>query len=132
MHSNIHKTIFEFGSKINAPEYLLSLPSSPLHESGDHLEIRSKEYHLVSTNRGYELKRKKTRDLNELLYWFFDGVTFSLACQYELKNRIDGEDPRRQIFSKQLELLGILDENWRKKSQIKISKTLEKHPYADG
>jgi len=42
----------------------------------------------------------------------FEGVTFSMACDFELKHRKTNQDFRRQLFSKQEELLGTDDQKW--------------------
>jgi catechol 2,3-dioxygenase-like lactoylglutathione lyase family enzyme len=62
--------------------------------------------------RGQELRRDTTRDLDELLYHVFESVTFELACDYERAHRIAGEDIRRQLFARQLELLSSLSPAW--------------------
>ena len=87
--------------------------------------------HYVVVERGEELERKTTSDLDELLYWIFAGVTFSMACRFEVKNRIKDKDSRRMMFEKQEELLGALSNAWRQKESEEHQRILEKHPFND-
>ena len=62
-----------------------SLPTFGKTEDGarPHIEVRSDAYHYVVVERGCELERKRTPDLQELLYWVFSDVTHQMAFQYE-------------------------------------------------
>jgi hypothetical protein len=84
----------------------------------------------VTSERGVET-RKKTNNRNELLYWIFESVTFSMACHYELKNRAEDKDCRRIMFAKQEELLGMLSESWQQKTMQIHRQILEEHPFND-
>lgn len=62
--------------------------------------------------RGQEIERHSSIDLDDILYWVFQGVTFSMAVKYEVAHRIEGEDFRRQLWQKQFELLDWLNPAW--------------------
>lgn len=68
----------------------------------------------------------------KLLYHYcalFEGITFSLASKYELKNRSEKEDPRKLLWSKQLELLGKIDPLFKERCQKEIDSILKIAPY---
>ena len=76
-------------AKIGASGFCL--PTYGCSEDGarPHIEIDPRGYHCVVAERGQELKRITTVDLNELLYQIFEAITFSLACDYELAHRVE-------------------------------------------
>lgn len=88
-------------------------------------------YHYIINERGNVFEDKITIDINQLLYWVFENITSQMAFHFELQNRIKGKDPRRTAFSKQLELLGILNEEWKKEQERKHNEILSKHPFDD-
>lgn len=92
-----------------------------------HIEVDD-FYHFVVVERGAEIARKSTKDLDELLYWIFDDITFSVASSYELHHRINGEDSRRLLFSKQSELLYSLSPDWARRNDERIRGILARYP----
>jgi hypothetical protein len=89
------------------------------------------EYHFVVVERGSELRRSSTNDLDELLYWVFSGVASKMASRFELRNRRHGEDFRRQMFSRRLELLNLLSPAWAEKEKARLDEILSRHPFRD-
>lgn len=98
---------------------------------GSHVEVDSRGYHLVSIERGQELSRHTTNDLDDLLYHIFASVTFSLASDYELAHRVESQDFRRILFQKQFELLSRLSPQWGERGRGDIQGTLRKYPFDD-
>jgi hypothetical protein len=96
-----------------------------------HIEVDSRGYHWVTVERGNELKRVTTRDLDQLLYTVFEAVTFSLACRYEVHHRVRGEDCRRQIFRHQVELLARLNPGWAERGASHQREILRDNPFID-
>jgi hypothetical protein len=88
-------------------------------------------YSYVISERGEQLSRRETRDLDELLYWIFQDVTFRMALDFEKTHRSSGQDFRRLLFSYQLRLLGALQPRWREKRQIEIDTILVWSPFRD-
>jgi Immunity protein 63 len=110
----------------------LSLPTfgKSRHDGTPHIEI-AEAYFFVICERGSEYERRKTSDLEEILFWIFSSATFSLACEWELGNRIDGQDCRRQIFSKQEELLARLSAKWATREHADHLRILQQNPFND-
>ena len=73
------------------------------------LDSNDQLYYAV-VERGEEIKRDFAIDTNDLLYKIFAGITFSVTCGFGAKHRVKNEDFRRQMFAKQEELSGILNE----------------------
>jgi len=96
-----------------------------------HIEVDSRGYHFVVVERGEELSRFTTRDLDDLLYQIFETTTFSLACDYELAHRIETQDCRRLSFQRQLELLSQLSEHWGRREAQEHEQILREHPFDD-
>ena len=78
-----------------------------------------------------ELERRRTANIDVLLYWIMSDVIFFLASQYELENRAEGFDSRRLIFKKEIELFKVLKKDWANITEIRINKILEEAPYND-
>lgn len=130
--SDIQKRVDELAAAINAPLDLLPTYGYSKDFGYPHIEVDENGLlHYVVMERGQELDRKTTGDLNTLLYWIFSGVSFSMASAYELKHKVENKDPRRILFQKQEELLGVLNEEWRQKEHEAHKKILEQYPFDD-
>lgn len=129
--SEIRGLVRSMGEKINAPSALLSIPSQSPGNGTPHMEVDDNNYMYVVSERGEEFSRQITTDLDELLYWIFDSVTFSMAVKYEIDHRAGGEGPRRVIFSKQLEILAFLKAEWAVLAKKNIDEIIKNHPYSD-
>ena len=108
----------------------LTIADSPRGDGSPYIEV-SDAYYFVVEERGLELERRKTSDVDELLYWVFDGVTFTIASSFELRNRKLGEDSRRQLFSKQEALLNLASEAWSHRKGHEHQAVLAMHPFHD-
>ena len=129
---DIKKKVEELAVKINAPTDLLPTYGYTKDFAYPHIEVdKFGLLHYVIVERGQELERRTTEKLDNLLYWIFTNVTFSMACDYELKNRIEDKDCRRIIFDKQEELLGLLSNNWKQKEKAEHQSILKNHPFDD-
>ena len=127
------KTVVDsLAEKIGAPQNVL--PTYGYSDDGalPHVEI-TEDGHLsyVIVERGQELSRDFPLKTTELLYRIFKDVTFSMACSFEVRHRVKGEDFRRQLFAKQEELLGLLNEEWRLRKQRDHELILRSHPFDD-
>ncbi|HEX5808543.1 MAG TPA: Imm63 family immunity protein [Anaerolineales bacterium] len=96
-----------------------------------HIEVDARGYHYVVRERGQETDRVTTTELQELLYHVFEHVTFSLACQYELRHRVEGQDFRRLLFRYQVALLTMLSAEWAEREAHEHEHILERFPYDD-
>ncbi|MEO6315170.1 MAG: Imm63 family immunity protein [Chitinophagaceae bacterium] len=121
-----------FANKINAPENLLPTYGQSVDGAHPHIEVDTAgRFYYVIVERGVELKRVMASDTDDLLYTIFSDICFSMAVRFELKNRQAGEDGRRQIFSKQEQLLTALHPHWKKIISAAHQAILRAHPFDD-
>jgi hypothetical protein len=108
----IEHAVLAKASKIMAPGELLPTYGRSEDMARPHVEVEGDQLFLVVRERGQEQERRSTGDLDQLLYWIFEGVTFSMAAEWELAHRDEQQDFRRLLFQKQIELLHDLDPAW--------------------
>jgi hypothetical protein len=132
------KTLSEIKSEVARLAKILGASSDDLPTYGQsrdfaypHVEVDDKCYHYVIVERGRELERKSTSDLDDLLFWIFSDTTHNLAFAFELKNRIEDQDCRRTAFPKQVELLALVSPKMAARRAQEIEEILRRAPYDD-
>ena len=88
-------------------------------------------FHFIVVERGNELERRITQNLDDLLYWIFDTITFRQALDYKLQNRDLNFDSRRIYFRKQEELLSLIHPDWKIKKENEHKDILKHYPFRD-
>lgn len=127
----IQESTYSLGEKIGAQRSFLVIKNSSPEDGSPHVEVKPGEFNYVCSERGFEIYRRRTASLDELLYWIISGVAFKLASDYELANRIVGVDSRRLLFSKYISILGRISEEWKKKASDEVELILINAPYSD-
>lgn len=122
-------SIRQLAGRIGVPETLVP-GTVPSGWGAPHIEVDGR-YHFVVCERGLELERRSTSDLDELLYWVFGSATFSMAVDFEVAHRRDHEDARRQVFDRQRELLIKLNPDWAIRRDREVAEILANHPFND-
>jgi hypothetical protein len=133
------KSLAEIKSEVDRRAALIgaaghhSLPTYGHTEDGarPHIEVDSRAYHYVVVERGQELSRFTTHDVDELLYRIFQSVTSDLAFTYELAHRVEAQDCRRLAFQRQVELLSQLSPSWGERDADEHQRILRTHPFDD-
>ncbi len=118
---------------INAPVKYLPVVGDDILD-GTFIEIEGRfaiTYRLVTKERGQIIDFDIAPTLDELMYYVFNKVTCQMAGYWEVNNRREEEDSRRQLFAKQLELLGVLSGSYRNKREKEIEQFLRIAPYKD-
>ncbi len=101
-------------------------------DEGSLLLIDEDGYYWAYYERGQDNGRgQRTRDVEELLYWFLLQTAVSIAHAYEFANRVEGPDFRRVVFAKELELLGRAGPEWRARREAEIAAMLAEDPWRD-
>ena len=121
----------KLASQINTPLELLPAIGVENHSGKPYIRIFFPAYYLIAFDNGINVYKKRFFNIDDLLYEVFEQVTFDMALQYELKNRILGQDFRRLAFEYQLELMRQLSSQWYNNLSMKIEAILEKYPYND-
>lgn len=124
----IEKTVQELAEKIEAPQELWPTFGVSRDFGYPHIEVDAAGYHFVVVERGKEWERRSSHLLPDLLYWIFEAITFSMASDFELKHRIAGQDTRKLLFEKQIELLSKIDVDFADRLKKKIEHILKDHP----
>jgi Immunity protein 63 len=117
-------------AKIGAPCSLLPQLTNDSEVRID-VEVDNGTYAWVVIERGKERKRRVTRELDDVLYWLIYDVTFSMASDYEFTHRIEAQDFRRVLFTKQIELLERLHHRWAVRAADEINRILSRYPFSD-
>ena len=135
---NVTLTLTEIESRVKKQAVVIEAPAGSLptfgrsEQSGrPHIEVDSNGYHYVIAERGQELERHTTPDIDELLYYTFRWITFELAVKYELDHRIQGQDIRRVLFAYQQDLLSQLSPAWGERRKHEQEQIVQKHPFND-
>ena len=102
------------------------------NDGAPYVLIHENKYWYICVERGEVIFEKITKDFNELLYWIVDNYISSYSFEFELKNRTRGQDFRRIAFSKQMEIFGLISDEWKVKKENEIKKILEIAPFVDG
>lgn len=108
-----------------------SFQTEPQHDGSPHVEFSNGKYHYVATERGLELERRSTGDIEEILYWMISDVTFWSGVEFELKTRVEGRDSRRIIFAEWRRLMARCGESFAERLEKHIEKTLRLNPFID-
>ncbi|WP_082806977.1 Imm63 family immunity protein [Collimonas pratensis] len=127
--SNIQDLIYEYGAKISAPNHLLRIFDSPQPDGTPYIKITDDLYLYIVEERGYEFERRHTDDLDVLCYWLMKNIISNISMRYELEHRIELQDFRRILFSKQLQLFASLNLKWLKIREAEINETCQNSPY---
>jgi len=132
--TEIKKIVNEISQKINVPkknwEYITF--GGAIGDATPNIEVDDNGYHYIISERGNEYERKITQDINELLYWIFEGITNSMASEFVLENPHPNWEQRRTRFRKQMELLESISQKFKSKYKEEISQILKEYPFKDG
>ena len=129
--SEIKASVDQFAERIGAPQNTLPTYGYSEHTARPHVEVDTRGYHFVIVERGEELERHTTSDLDELLYQIFTNVTFALSGKYERDHRTENRDPRKIMFKLQVELLTRLSSHWGDRESQAHKQLLKQHPFDD-
>ena len=84
--------------------------------------------HYMERGQVSELTRG---DYDTVLFEVFRSLTQSKAGDIELRQRIPGEDSRRQWFAIQADLMAGLKPEWADRIKASQASTLARHPFVD-
>jgi hypothetical protein len=96
-----------------------------------HVEFENGQYHYIVTERGLDLSRRSTADIDEILYWMLYDLTFWMGSAFEFKNRVEGPDCRRMMFAHWLEQMQKADQAMADRLKLDIEQILAENPFVD-
>ena len=129
--NSIKSRYFSIAAQLNAPALFIRFATTPQHDGSAHVEQQGDNYCYVVTERGIELDRRKTKDIDVILYWLISELTWDMASDYELRHRVVNQDSRRQLFAKHLELLAKVKIEWSQRKSAEYDQILKEHPFID-
>ena len=127
----IEETVTATAQRINAPAWAMPTFHYSEQSGRPHIEASDLGYSYVIAERGEEYSRQLTSNFRELLYWIFKGISFEMACRWELQNRKEQEDFRRQLFAKQIQIIKEVDEEFAAKLEAENLAILTYAPFND-
>lgn len=83
-------------------------------------------YHYSYWERGSANFDRVTDDIDDVLYWFAEGVTFSIGGRYSVGRADADGDQRRAMWAKQFELLETLDPRWARRQVREMADDLRR------
>jgi hypothetical protein len=96
-----------------------------------HIEVGFMCYQWISKERGKENLHLEFKKTNDILFQVFEFITSEIARNWELENRVDNEDFRRQFFAKQVELMYNVSSEFGDRMNNEINELLLRSPYDD-
>jgi hypothetical protein len=127
----IQKQVEEIARRLGSNDYYLPTFCFTEDFARPAIYVDQRGYHYVIVERGIEQSKQTSQDIKDLLYWIFDDITFSMACDYDLKNREEDKDFRRLLFKEQERLIGQIDIQFQEKLVRKHQEILKTHPFED-
>ena len=108
------------------------LHTSALQDGSSHVEKLGDTFHWIVTDRGSEIERRTTNSREEVEYWLVRGVVFALSIERVLKIRAAGQDFRRLMYEKRIEIMKSISRKWGDRIEKEIENLLIEYPYDDG
>ena len=128
---DIRNVVTVLAAKVDARPSAFPTFGSSDHSSSPHIECSRDRFDYVVCEHEIEFERQSTDDIHVLLYWIFKDVTFALACDFELAHRKPRTDCRRLIFSRDEELMALINDGWAERLAAEHEAILKEHPFDD-
>lgn len=100
-------------------------------EEGTYIFSDLEGYHYLFTEKGHISKHEITREESQIAYFVLEECIFNIALQYATQNRKSGEDFRRNLFKKELDIWKNIDEDGYNMKISEIKHILKENPYDD-
>ena len=92
-------------AKISSDLHLLPEINNSNYNCDPFIEIWQNGYYYICLERGEEVFRKQTTDLNELIFMVMEDLTFKMAWDWAKLEPKSNSDLRIPAFAKQVELM---------------------------
>ena len=111
--------------KIRSDFHLLPEINNSNYDALPFIEIWQNVYYYVCLERGVEVFRKQTTDLNELVYMVMESLTFKMAWDWtKLQSNLNA-DLRLTAFAKQVELMGTINLEYGNRLNTELQKFIK-------
>lgn len=98
---------------------------------GIYVFSKNEKYHFIFIEKGKIREHKELFHVKEVLWNVLNVVLFDTAMKYAILNKRAGEDFRRQLFEKEIELFSLFGESFKETKVKEIQNILLKNPYTD-
>ena len=120
-----------FCQRVSPSRQLYAFLTKPHDDGSPHVEYIDDKFHYIVTERGSENDRRSTADTGEILYWMLNDLLFWMSVSYELKHRVEGQDCRRIMFARRIELMRNVGREFTERLEQEIALTLVRNPFVD-
>lgn len=101
-------------------------------EPGTYVFSSAEGYHFVVVgDRGGIVEYKISEDIDDIYFDVCESLAFDIAMDYARDHRKGGKDWRRVIFSKQLDLLRQVSDEYYGRGEKMVNEILKESPYND-
>lgn len=129
--NDIKKTLYAYCQILGVPRNSYPLVEER-HSIRDGVYFsNTPQYSFCVAERGLVISRTLCNTPADMYYGILKILSFEIAMHIEAKQRKAGEDPRRQIFSIQYELLKKVDGEFARMLLADVEEILRAHPYND-
>lgn len=130
LEKNIKQKIYDKIPNINLQSinFIEGNDESP---EGIYVFTENDEYIFIYTEKGKIRERKVLNNENDLMWSILNSVLFKVSMEYAIANRRTGEDFRKALFIKEIELFSLFGDEFKKRKIDEIESILLKNPYND-
>ena len=108
-----------------------SVNTSSDYNATPYVQIENNKIWYVVHERGIQKEKRETSDVEMALYWFVCDAVNSCASTHELKNRIHGQDSRRQWMALSVEYMRKIKIEWANRLRDEYNTILDAYPFND-
>jgi hypothetical protein len=127
---HVQSEVERIARAVGATSTQLPAFARPDEEARPYITVDAAAYHYITEERGVEIDRLTTTSIDDLLYRACSDMTFSLAVVYEGGHRIRGQDSRRLMFDRQIQLIARVSADWAARHAAEHAAILERHPFS--
>jgi hypothetical protein len=102
--------------------------SSP---EGVYIFSENEAYHFLFTEKGIIQVDTILDNIRDVLWNVLCEVSFDISNKFAIKYTKDGEDFRRKVFEKELEIFSLFGKDFRDRKEKEIQDILLDNPYKD-
>jgi hypothetical protein len=120
-----------YARMLDIPEEVLPEYDTYSYEGTSYIEYKDGLYHLAAMERGQDIIRQTTPDMDQMAFWVFRNISASIAADYASDHSPGDQDPRRFAYEKQKVMLTLLNPGWASKIAQWQAGQLEHYPFDD-
>ena len=131
IESDLQRIGYSLKDKVISSQFWLS-ETLGTRAPGSYAYVADDGIHYVGIgDRGAIEAHDVYADLAEFLYQWYSAIVRCIAYNYACQQRTPGQDIRRLLFARELELLKQLGENYYQRKKAEIDQILIDAPYHD-